>query len=207
MMRIAVATRNPGKLREIRAALSGIASQIVSLDDLSISIDLKEEGKTYDENARMKAQRLLAATETYSLADDSGLEVHILDGFPGVQSARFAGAVSDADRNALLVARLRETGLPQEEWTARFRCVLAFAVPGRRRPAPVHIFRGACEGRILPEPRGDAGFGYDPIFYLPELDCTLAELSVEEKNRISHRGRALEVLADWLRASQCQPPL
>jgi len=206
--RILVATGNPGKLREITAVLEGAFAGIavphvwLSLADLSPATPEPEEtGVTFAENARLKARYYAARTGAWTLADDSGLEVDALDGAPGVRSARFADcppdwprSQADAANNRKLVELLR--GVPAQRRTARFRCVLALADGDR-------ILAEACgtiEGRIIDEPRGTGGFGYDPHFFVDALGCTTAELSPAQKNAVSHRGNAARGMAERLRA-------
>jgi XTP/dITP diphosphohydrolase len=190
------ATRNKGKLRELRQLLSLDDVDLLSLDDLPEVPEVKETGETFAENAAIKAREVMEATGLPALADDSGLEVDALDGAPGVHSARYAGpGATDRDRFELLLRNLQ--GVPDEERTARFRCVVAFADP--EQPDHVELREGSCEGRILHAPRGQGGFGYDPVFYVEELDQTFAEAAPEDKNRLSHRGRAMAAIVDVLR--------
>jgi XTP/dITP diphosphohydrolase len=168
----------------------------LSLDDLPQVEEIEEHGTTFAENAALKARAVMQATGLPALADDSGLEVDALDGEPGVRSARFAGpGASDAERNALLLERLE--GTPAVRRSARFRCVVAFVDP--KEPERAHLEEGSCEGRILDAPRGDGGFGYDPVFYVESLNRTFAEATPEEKNRLSHRGQAMRRMAEELR--------
>jgi len=193
LVTIAVATRNTGKLAEIRAALARAAPGVAlrSLRDYPHVADLPETAETFEGNAVLKATALAAQVGLPALADDSGLSVDVLDGFPGVHSARFAGpAATDADRNEALVARLRESGFPPDQWVARFVCVLAVASP----QGLCATYRGECLGRIVGEPRGTNGFGYDPIFLRPGDGRTMAEHTRDEKNACSHRGAALAKL-------------
>jgi XTP/dITP diphosphohydrolase len=191
-MRLIVATRNPGKIRELDRLLKGLPVEIVSAEAAGLP-DVEETGTTFEENARLKAQSALRHTGETSLGEDSGIEVDALDGEPGVYSARFAGPdATDDDRNAELMRRL--DGVPDTQRTCRYRSVVVVAFPDGREA----VCEGSCEGRIGDEPRGANGFGYDPIFYLPERGLTMAELSPEEKNRISHRGRALAQLRQTL---------
>ena len=186
---LAVATQNQGKLREIATALEGAVRgiELRSLADFPQVGEIPEPYETFEANAVGKAQTLCEATSLVALADDSGLQVDALGGFPGVQSARFAGPdVSDAERNAALVERLRDAGIAEDRWAARFVCVLAMALPG----GDWHTFRGECEGILIPKPRGTEGFGYDPVFYVPEYGQTFAEMDLDLKNQISHRGLA-----------------
>jgi len=194
MRRILVmATRNAGKVDEIRRLLDGMDLDVRSLADFPGVPEVVEDGETFRDNALKKALTVSAATGCLALADDSGLEVDALGGAPGVRSARFAGeAASDAENNAKLLELL--AGLPEERRTARFRCVLVLADPSGRR-----VFaQGACEGRITVKPAGTGGFGYDPVFFVPALGRTMAELEPAEKNRISHRGEALRRLIEVL---------
>ena len=183
--KILIATHNAGKLREFSAMFARTPFELVSLSDVGIDVDVDETGVTYAENATLKAEAYAKLSDLPTLADDSGLEVDGLDGEPGVRSARYAGeSASDDDRIAFLLQKLNN--IPRERWTARFRCVIALTRPGR----PVEFYEGRCEGVITDRPRGASGFGYDPLFYIPEMDRTMAELSFDEKNRVSHRGRA-----------------
>jgi XTP/dITP diphosphohydrolase len=181
-----VATTSRHKLEEYRALLAGIPFELRSLRDAGIEEDMEETGATFEANARLKAERYRDLSGLLTLADDSGIEVDALDGKPGVHSRRWAGGVEDAERNRLLLAKL--AGMPDERRTARYRCVIAIAEPGR----PTVLVSGTCEGLIAREPRGAGGFGYDPIFFVPELGQTLGEVSPEVKNRVSHRGRAAQ---------------
>lgn len=185
MQDILIATRNAGKLRELSEILGGLPYRIASLDDLGIGEEVDETGETFAENAALKAEAYCRLSGVLTLADDSGLEVDALGGAPGVRSARYAGdGASDADRVALLLANL--AGTADADRSARFRCVIAVAAPDK----PTRLYDGVCEGRIAAEPRGEGGFGYDPVFCIPELGATMAELPAERKNRISHRARA-----------------
>ena len=168
--------------------------ELVSLSDLGIDVDVDETGVTYAENATLKAEAYARLSGLPTLADDSGLEVDGLDGEPGVRSARYAGEdATDDDRIAFLLQKLNN--IPKEMWTARFRCVIALTRPD----APVELYEGRCEGVITDRPRGASGFGYDPLFYIPDMDRTMAELSFDEKNRVSHRGRASQSVIAALR--------
>ena len=179
-----VATRNAGKLAELRSLLRDAPHSLASPDDVGIDVDVEETGATLEENAALKAATYARLSGLLTLADDSGLEVDALGGAPGVYSARYAGAgATDAARIAKLLANLAARKPP---WTARFRCVIAIARDGG---AP-ELHAGACEGVIIAQPRGENGFGYDPVFLLPEFGKTMAELSDAEKNRVSHRGQA-----------------
>jgi XTP/dITP diphosphohydrolase len=180
-----IVTDNPGKKREYRALLASLPVPIRFPSDLGCRIDVQEDGTTYVENAARKARAGVQASGLLSLADDSGLEVDALGGEPGIRSARYTPG-SDADRIAALLARL--DGVPWEQRTARFRCVIAIATPA----GDLYTTEGTCEGVIATAPAGTGGFGYDPVFYLPEFGCTMAQLPPEVKNRISHRARAVE---------------
>lgn len=181
-----IATANPGKVREIKEILSSLDGDFLSAKDLSLDLKVDETGVNYAENARKKAAAYLRATGMIALADDSGLEVDVLGGAPGLFSARFSPKenASDADRRAYLLEQLKE--LPQP-WIAHFHCTAVLALPGEE----YFETTGRCEGVIIPDEHGAGGFGYDPIFYLPEFKATMAELSPNLKNRISHRAIAL----------------
>lgn len=193
MSKLLVATNNQGKLREIQALLRGINARFVSPAQLDLDLSVEESGETYAENAALKAVAFSKASGLPTLADDSGLEVDALEGLPGLRSARFAPipGATDADRRAYLLERLR--GQPRP-WSARFRCVIAFAMPG----GEVWFAEGVCEGEIIPDERGQHGFGYDPLFLVPGLGRTMAELSMQEKNRLSHRARAVQAARPML---------
>lgn len=187
MLKLLLASQNSGKLREMKLILQNVPIQIISPADLGIQLDVEETGKTYAENAALKAKAFAAASGLISLGDDSGLEVDALNGEPGLYSARYAPNpnANDADRRAFLLKNLRAYPRP---WTARFRATIAIAQPN----GEIRYTEGICEGEIVPDERGTGGFGYDPIFYLPEMERTMAELDETEKNRLSHRGKALE---------------
>lgn len=188
MHKIVAGTRNAGKVQEIRSALAELPLIVTGLPETGIP-DAVESGKTFRENAILKARHYCQFTGEYCLADDSGLEVDALDGAPGVYSARYAGDnASDEENNRKLLAALGEAA-PAER-TARFRCVLALAGPD----GSLLLSEGTCEGVILSEARGSGGFGYDPLFHVPEQGKTLAEMTVADKNGISHRGKALREL-------------
>jgi XTP/dITP diphosphohydrolase len=194
---IVVATENPGKLREIKDALQGMSIEILSLGDFSPMLPLEEDGRTFRENALKKARVVAKLTGRLTIADDSGLEVDSLQGMPGVRSARFAGeGASDAENNRKLLQLLK--GVPSTQRGATFRCVIAVVSPEGKEK----WVEGLCRGVIGDTERGREGFGYDPLFLLPELGKTFAELPLELKNKVSHRGRALaalkEALADFL---------
>ncbi|MBP2655996.1 MAG: Nucleoside-triphosphatase rdgB [Firmicutes bacterium] len=186
MKEIVVATTNQGKVREITMALSALPVKVVSLTELGIVPEAKETGETFLANAVLKATHYSLMTGKACLADDSGLAVDALKGEPGVYSARYAGEkATDAECNQKLLKELADT-FPENR-TARFHCVLAYVDPD----GTLLTTEGVCEGVILQEERGTGGFGYDPLFYIPALEKTLAELSADEKNAISHRGQAV----------------
>lgn len=190
---IVLATRNQGKVKEIKKWLSPLGIQVESLSEYPDAPEVVEDRETFQENAIKKAETICAYLNKPCLADDSGLEVDALGGRPGVYSARFAGPDADDEaNNRKLISLIRD--IPYGERTARFRSVIALAVPGE----DTLVTEGTCEGHILAEPTGDGGFGYDPLFFLPELEKTMAELTTEEKNRISHRGKALEKMRNKL---------
>jgi XTP/dITP diphosphohydrolase len=185
--KLLLATRNAGKAREYSLLLQRSPFELTTLDAEGIQEDVTESGKTLQENARLKAVGYAVDDRFLVMADDSGLEVDALGGAPGPLSARFAGkGASDRDKVNLLLSKLR--GVPWEERSARFRCVIAIASERK----VIGLCEGVCEGIISFEAEGDQGFGYDPVFYLPELDKTMAQLTLEEKNKVSHRARAAE---------------
>ena len=190
--KLLIATHNAGKLTELRDLLSDAPYTLVSLSDIGIELDVDETGQTLEENAALKATTYAQLAGLLTLADDSGLEVDALDGAPGVHSARYAGPdATDADR----IAKLLDSIAPHPQpWTARFRCVIAIATP----EGDVELHGGACEGVITLNPRGDNGFGYDPIFYMPDQSRTMAELTDAEKNTLSHRAIATRKAAQAL---------
>jgi len=185
MPKLLLATSNPGKIREYRFLLDGLGYQLTTLAEEGIAKTVTESGNNYEQNARLKAISYAKLSQLTALADDSGLEVNALNGEPGVKSARFAGeAATDAEKVSLLLAKLN--GVPWERRTACFKCVIAIASPGGR----TDVCYGECHGMIALEANGENGFGYDPIFSLPEIGKTMAELPFEIKNQISHRARA-----------------
>lgn len=190
-----VATGNPGKLREVSSILEGMPFEVVSLKDLSISMEVEETGETFEENAILKATAYCERAGMLTMSDDSGLVVDSLGGRPGVLSARYGGeGLTDEERVELLLGELE--GVAWEERTARFRCVIALAWPEGR----VETVDGVVEGVIQYEPEGENGFGYDPVFHLPQRGCTMAQLETSDKNRISHRGQAVMKAAKLLMA-------
>ncbi len=189
-----LATNNKGKVREYRSLLQGIPQKLVTPEEAGIVLDVDETGGSLEENARLKATAFAERSDLLTLADDSGLEVDALGGEPGPLSARYAGeGASDKQRVDYLLSRLKD--IPWEKRTARFRCVIAIARP----QGEVILYNGECRGFIAFEPRGEKGFGYDPIFYLPDSDKTVAELPLEIKNRISHRGQAARKAVEVLK--------
>ena len=184
--KLLIATGNRKKLEELRALLEGVPFDIVCPADIGLQQDVAETGVTFEENARLKAVLLASRSGLLTLADDSGLEVDALGGQPGVMSARYAGEnTTDSRRVQYLLSRL--AGVPPKERGARFRCVVAIAAPH----GPVDLCSGECHGFITLEPKGRNGFGYDPVFFIPEIGCTMAELPPEIKHKISHRGQAM----------------
>jgi XTP/dITP diphosphohydrolase len=186
MSKLLLATYNQGKVEEIRALLKGLDLELVTPDELGLHIQVEENGQTYAANAALKGLAWAHATGLLTMADDSGLEVDALGGLPGLRSARFAPkpGATDADRRAYLLEQLQGKSPP---WTAQFRCIIALVTPA----GELRFTEGVCPGEIVPLERGQNGFGYDPIFLLPVLGRTMAELGMEEKNRLSHRGRAV----------------
>lgn len=190
---IIFATGNEGKMHEIRQILGDMDVKILSMKEAGISADIIEDGTTFEENAVIKAKAVATMTSHIVLADDSGLEIDYLNKEPGIYSARYMGENTSYDiKNANLIGRLE--GVEDEKRTARFVCAIAAALPD----GEVITAQGCVEGRIAYEPVGENGFGFDPIFYLPEYGCTTAQLSEEEKNSISHRGRALRAMKQKL---------
>lgn len=183
-----IATNNKGKVKELQDLLKDTGIELVTPAQIDLDLDVAEDGNTYAENATKKAVAFARVSGLISLADDSGLEVDALDGAPGLYSARYGspdgGKLSDAGRRAFLIQTLQ--GKPRP-WTACFHATIAIATPN----GETHLAEGFCEGEIIPEERGAGGFGYDPIFLLPKLGKTMAELTRDEKNRLSHRARAV----------------
>ncbi|MCI0607927.1 MAG: RdgB/HAM1 family non-canonical purine NTP pyrophosphatase [Anaerolineae bacterium] len=202
MNKLLIATNNKGKVKELQYLLRDTGIELVTPSQINLELDVIEDGKTYAENATKKALTFANSSGMISLADDSGLEVDALDGAPGLYSARYSPKpnATDKDRRLYLLQNLQDKFRP---WTARFHATIAIAIPdslwsqSARRlelqelASALQIFEGICEGEIIPEERGTGGFGYDPIFLLSELGKTMAELSMEEKNRLSHRARAV----------------
>lgn len=205
MPKLLLASNNPGKVREYRQLLADCGWELVTPQQLGIELPDEESGDTYEANAKMKALAGAAASGLLTLADDSGLEIDALPGELGPRAARFLGKeASYEERFRVILERLE--GLPPTQRRARFRCLIALAEPGTQR---VQLAEGSVEGVIAREPRGEGGFGYDPIFYLPELGKTMAELSPAEKNAISHRaraaGKARALLEGLLSGTRSQP--
>ncbi|MFW5790304.1 MAG: XTP/dITP diphosphatase [Bacillota bacterium] len=197
MKKLLISTGNKDKIIEIRAEYQDLEYEIISPEQIGLNLDVEETGSTLEENALLKARAGAEASNLLTLADDTGLEVDALDGRPGIYSARFAGEEATyEDNNQKLLKLLND--YPEEARTACFVTVAALVDPATGREETV---RGICRGRIISEFRGDNGFGYDPIFYLPEKDKTFAELTTAEKNRISHRANALKkmkkILDNW----------
>jgi XTP/dITP diphosphohydrolase len=196
MNKLLVATNNKGKIVELQDLLNDLNIELITPAQINLDLDVIEDGLTYAENATKKAIAFANASGLISLADDSGLEVDALDGAPGIYSARYgplplnsknlggAGGGSDAERRKYLLSKLHDKPHP---WTARFHATIAIAIPN----GDIHLSVGICEGEIIPAERGAGGFGYDPIFLLPELGKTMAELTMDEKNRLSHRAKAV----------------
>ena len=185
-MKVILASKNRHKLVELSAILSQLGFEIALESEYGLDLDVEETGATFEENSFLKADAVMKASGLPALADDSGLMVDALDGAPGVYSARYGHKSSDPERTAFLLENLKN--VPEEKRTAKFVCVITCLWPDGRKI----VARGECLGRIAFEPHGENGFGYDPVFYLPEKEKTYAELSSEEKNAISHRARALQ---------------
>jgi XTP/dITP diphosphohydrolase len=205
---IVLATRNKGKVREFRELLKDFPVEIKSLDDFGPIPEVEEDGKTFDDNAYKKAQFTAKVLGLPAIADDSGLVVEVLGGAPGVISARYAGEGATDEEN---INKLLKEMEGREDRRAAFECVISIAVPS----GPALTYEGRCEGLITETPKGNTGFGYDPVFFYPEYNRTFAEISSKEKNRVSHRGKALaEVAAEfdkvlkWLdaRLTEVKPP-
>lgn len=191
--KLLLGTRNPGKARELAVLLQGVPFTITTPQEEGIGLEVEETGSTFEENATLKAKAFAEASGLPTLADDSGLEVDALGGEPGVLSARYAGPnASDQERVQYLLSKMQRI-----QWNgrgARFRSVIALA----GMSGQIHLFEGVCEGVVALEPKGEDGFGYDPIFYLPALGKHIAELSLEKKNLISHRGKAAREVVAYL---------
>ncbi len=186
MREIVISSRNSQKKRELKALLRGLGIKVLDLNDFPSAPKVRETGRTFEENARLKAVKIAGFTGKPALADDSGLMVDALDGLPGVRSARFAGSRTDYDANNRKLLRML-SGVPEAKRKARFVSVIAVSTP----EGSVRTARGECEGRITFEPKGRKGFGYDPVFLYPAFKKTFAEVAVTRKNSVSHRARAL----------------
>ena len=189
MRKLLLATGNQGKIKEMKALLQSVEAEILTPGDLDLVLQVEETGKTYIENAARKAKAFATAANMLTLADDSGLEVEALGGEPGIYSARYSpkSGATDKDRRDYLLQQLQRFPRP---WSAKFHCTVTLASPG----AEIHFAEGNCAGEIIAEERGEAGFGYDPVFLVSELGRTMAELSLVEKNQISHRSRAIKAM-------------
>lgn len=197
-MKLVLASKNQHKLVEMQTILGQLGLEVVLESEVGVDVDVDETGTTFEENALLKAKAVMEASGMAAIADDSGLEVDALNGEPGVYSARYGGKDSDAARTAYLLENMAE--VPEEKRTARFVSAIACALPDGR----VVAARGTCEGTILFQTRGDNGFGYDPVFYVPEIGMTFAEADGDRKNAISHRGNALkEFCKAWKEAGLC----
>lgn len=192
-MKLVLATRNQGKVKELREILGHLRVEVLSLQDFPEIGEIVENGQTFAANALIKARTVAGQTQLMAVADDSGLEVDYLQGAPGIFSARFAGEDTNDLKNNLKLLSLLE-GVPNQQRTARFRCVIAVVIPSGEE----YTAEGTCEGLVGYEMQGENGFGYDPLFFLPKYGRTFAQLESETKNRISHRGRALEKVKDFL---------
>jgi XTP/dITP diphosphohydrolase len=194
LKKIVFATGNKGKVKEIQMILADLGVEVTTMKEEGIFVDVDENGTTYEENAMIKAREVAKHTDAIVMADDSGLEIDHLNKEPGIYSARYMGEdTSYRIKNANLIERLN--GVADEERTARFVCAIAAVLPDGRELTS----RGVIEGRIGYEEKGENGFGYDPIFYVPEFGKTTAQLTEEEKNKVSHRGRALEIMKEELK--------
>lgn len=193
MKRIIFATGNANKMKEIREILSDLGMEILSMKEAGIQVNIEENGTTFEENAMLKARAIAAVTDDLVLADDSGLEIDYLNKEPGIYSARYMGEDTPYEvKNQALLERL--SGVEKEKRTARFVCAIAAVLPDKRE----YTVRRTIEGYIGEKPVGENGFGYDPIFYVEEYNCSTAELSSEKKNELSHRGKALRAMRDIL---------
>ena len=193
MDKIVFATTNAGKIKEIKEILADFDVEVASMKEMNITADIEENGATFEENSLIKARAVSKLTGLPALADDSGLEVDYLNGEPGIYSARYLGRDTDYDyKNNYIIKKLKDA--KGEERSARFVCVISLVLPDGRE----FVKRGVMEGRIGYEIKGENGFGYDPIFYLPEYGKTSAEISAEEKNKISHRGKALSAMKELI---------
>lgn len=201
MKQVIIATQNKGKAKDFEALFGPLGYEVLTLRDVAKDMDVEETGVTFEENAILKAEAVAETLQTTVIADDSGLEIDALDGEPGVYSARYAGEAKSDEANIEKVLAKLES-VPEEQRRARFRCVLAIASPNKK----TRTYSGSCEGLILSERRGDYGFGYDPIFFVPNEGKAMAELVPEEKAAISHRGNAIrelkKAMPEWLKNEQ-----
>ena len=195
-MKLVIATANEGKVAEFWEMLADLNVEIISAKEMGVTSFPEETGSSYQENALIKANHVALQTQSFALGDDSGLEVDALEGAPGLYSARFGGDLSPSERITHLLEKLR--GVPQGERGARFVCSLVLSSP----KGDTHAFEGVCEGEILQKPRGESGFGYDPVFYSYDLNKSFSEATREEKRRVSHRGRAVERLLEWAKEKE-----
>lgn len=187
MSKLLLATNNQGKIHEFRNLLKDCGVELITPSQLNLKLDVREDGRTYEENARFKAEAFASISGLLTLADDSGLEVDALNGEPGIRSSRYAGVgARDSDKVVYLLSKLKD--IPLEKRTAHFCCVIALVYPQGK----LEYFKGSCDGLITIQPRGANGFGYDPIFLFPDLNKTMAELTEEVKNKMSHRARAAQ---------------
>jgi XTP/dITP diphosphohydrolase len=194
MRNIIVATKNKGKYHEIKEILTDIPFNVLSMEDMNLDIDIVENGNTFEENSLIKAREVCKLTGDIVIADDSGLEIDYLNGRPGIHSSRFGGEnTTDEERNRKLLTILEK--VPFEKRKARFVCVIAVVYP----EGNYFTVKGTCDGYIDFEPKGKNGFGYDPIFYVPEYDMTTAQMEPKEKHKISHRGKALKLMIEELK--------
>ena len=197
-MRIVLASNNAHKLEELRAILTTLGMEVVAQKELGISVEPEESGTTFEDNSYIKAKTVMDCCQLPTIADDSGLMVDALGGEPGVYSARYGGAACRSDRDRLEYLLAQMQNVPDGKRTAKFVSVITLLTPDGKRV----VARGECPGEILRAPAGENGFGYDPVFYVPQEDCTFAQLPAERKNRISHRARALEAFAEQIRREQ-----
>lgn len=194
-MKVVLASKNAHKLQELQEILSRHGMQVILQSELGIDIDVEETGTTFEENSLLKAQAVMQAAHLPAIADDSGLMVDALNGEPGVYSARYGGAVNHSDRDRMNYLLQKMKDVPDGERSARFVCVITLVTP----EGAVVTARGVCEGEITRQARGISGFGYDPVFYVPQEGCTFAEMPQARKNAISHRANALKIFTEKVR--------
>lgn len=197
-MKVVLASNNAHKLEELQAILSKLGMEVISQREAGVTIEPVEDGQTFEENSYIKAKTIMDACGMPTVADDSGLMVDALDGAPGVYSARFGGETRKNDKDRLEYLLECLGSVEENDRGAKFVSVITLLTPEGKKI----VARGECPGRILTQPRGENGFGFDPVFYVPEMDCTFAQLSPEQKNAISHRARALQVLVDIIGKEQ-----